>query len=271
MKIIKELMLLVMLVFLNGYIFRNSTSFMGLYDDFDEYTVGNYTKDGFENINISINWISGNVVVKKGNDTELHVYEETTETDEKYKMHYYDTNDTLYIQFCASQNNINHRFKHKNLYVILPIDYSLDNIDLNAVSANVLIEDLSLLDTNINSVSGEVSTKVFSSDILKVNNVSGKVVLEESIVNTLKINNISGSVNSLNSTISDIEIDTVSGNVNLMIIEELGFTLSFSKVSGDLKCDFPTIVNKKKYVYDDGLCPIDISTVSGNVSIEKLV
>ncbi|MFA7367527.1 MAG: DUF4097 family beta strand repeat-containing protein [Bacilli bacterium] len=290
MKLLAVVIIVFILVFLNGCIINKNVSFSGSYSDSEKYSVGPFEKEGLENVNLSVNWISGNVIIRKGNNNKFEVYEETTETEDKYKMHYYDAGDTFYIQFCASEKVVNHWFEKKDLVIVVPLEYSLENIDLSAVSANVEVKDLRLKTVEINSVSGEVLTSSISSDSLVIDNVSGKIILNSTDVDTFKANNVSGSVNANDSNLNNIDVKTVSGNVNLSVaneaenfklntvsgnislglVETLGFTVTISKVSGDFSCDYPTTVTNKQYVYSTGDCPINISTVSGNVKINKL-
>lgn len=289
MKLFALLVLIIIATMLSGCIINGGISNSVYYSDFDKYSVGSFSKEGLENNKLYINWISGNVIVSKGNDNTFRVYEETNETDDKYKMHYYDSDEVFYVQFCASEKIINHNFKQKDLFIVVPLNYSLENIEISSVSSGLLIKDLVLNEVDIENVSGEVKLENLNSQILSVDNVSGKVILSKVSSNDLSIDNVSGNITSeelsLNKvdigTVSgnislsvinepnEIDLDTVSGGINLSIIDELGFSVKISKVSGDFNCEFPTVITNKRYVHLDGTCLINISTVSGNVNINK--
>lgn len=290
MKLFALLVLIIIATMLSGCIINGGISNSVYYSDFDKYSVGSFSKEGLDNNKLYINWISGNVIVSKGNDNTFKVYEETNETEDKYKMHYYDSSEVFYVQFCASEKTITHKFKQKDLFIVVPLNYSLENIEISSVSSDLLVQDLILNEVEIENVSGEVKLSSLNSHILSVDNVSGKVVLSKVSSNDLSIDNISGNINSDELSLNKVDIETVSGDINLSVInepteidletvsggiilsfiDELGFSAKINKVSSDFNCEFPTVITNKRYVHLDGACMIDVSTVSGNVNINKI-
>lgn len=288
-KLILFIMLL-LLIGLTGCRFTNNIGGSYNYDDFDKYSVGSFEKAGLTNKKILISWISGNVEVVRSEGSVFQAYEDTNETEDRYKMHYYDAGDIFYVRFCASQKTLNHVFSKKDLYIIIPNTYALENIEINGVSCNIEVEDLVLDEIKINTVSGNTLLGNIECNDLQISGVSGNVTLDTVRTDSLKINNVSGIIECANLTLKTVDIEVVSGNVDVAVVnnvtsisiktisgnvrlhlpEDLGFTASISKISGDFSCAFPTTITDKKYIFDDGACIVQINTVSGNISILKL-
>lgn len=66
-----------------------------------------------------------------------------------------------------------------------------------------------------------------------------------------------------------IKMDSMSGGLTLTLPEDAGFTVSLDAMSSDFSSDFPTVKKNKSYVCGDGHCKIDVSAMSGDVSILK--
>ena len=64
-------------------------------------------------------------------------------------------------------------------------------------------------------------------------------------------------------------MDSMSGGLTLTLPEDAGFTVGLDAMSSDFSSDFPTVKKNKSYVCGDGHCKIDMSAMSGDVSILK--
>ena len=130
-----------------------------------------------------------------------------------------------------------------------------------------------IFDAQFTTVSGDVE---FTGEIrdLVLNTTSGDIELDGEMT-TLGVKTVSGDVDSrLSQVPAELRIDTMSGDIKVSIPENDGFTLSYKRVSGDIKSDFNllTSINSKDGhgIYRDGnLRRYSISTVSGDIRLLK--
>ncbi|MGX9754816.1 DUF4097 family beta strand repeat-containing protein [Clostridioides difficile] len=163
----------------------------------------------------------------------------------------------------------------------------IDRMTLETTSSNINIKKLDSKSVNCNSVSGKI--QLFGkADDLKINTTSGDIDLKNMDNNNLICESTSGKVNldgrfsdiKSESTSGDIKIsssemlssfkcDTISGDVDLYIPENSGFTLDFSKVSGNLNSNFKLLQDGDSYIYKNGTAKMYVDTTSANFNIRK--
>lgn len=64
-------------------------------------------------------------------------------------------------------------------------------------------------------------------------------------------------------------MDTASGSLTLVLPEDCGFTVSLDSLSGRFSSDFATTTQNGRHIYGDGSCKINVSSMSGGVTIRK--
>lgn len=262
------------------------------YAESDRYSIGAGSAAAADIRSIDIQWIEGGVTVVAGEGDTITFSEESRfELEDRYKMHYYVRNGTLYIQYCASRVPLS--FKQplsKTLTVTIPRDHQLDSFDLEAVSAKVEVDSVQADSIDIEAVSGAMELSSLTAQTMDLETVSGRTRLSKLLVGSLSVDGVSGSLEIEKSELGEVEcgmvsgtmriepgagirsIDasTVSGSIRITLPEIPGFTARYAEGSGRFKSDFPVeFPSKRTAVYGDGSAEFEFSTISGSIQIEK--
>ena len=133
--------------------------------------------------------------------------------------------------------------------------------DLNGIAAKTL---------NVETVSGSIEGDLLTRHA-NVETVSGRVSLRtRSAMDKLSVETVSGPVQiRANDAVEGFNVKTVSGGIHLLLPEEQGFRLRFHPKSGNLQCDFPTVIKDHWYIFGDGQNVIQVDTISGHCTVEK--
>ena len=247
------------------FMFGCGSTYSYRYKDSSKYQVGEAFFNKSDVKNIEIEWAGNRAEVTTYDGEEVHIYEEIDEdASEKYQLHYYLNNGTLYIEPCASMYRFRYNFKVKKLHVELPTNMEkLDKFKLSLVSASGGISNLSSKDVDIESVSGSLSITDIDCDNIKVESVSGSLSIENITASKLRLNSVSGSV-TLKKINADVRMETVSGRIDIYIDEDSSFKIEkIEMVSGRFENEFGT--NSQ----GDNPVSYSIETVSGSVKIHK--
>ena len=241
------------------------------YEDSEKYVAGgaeitsNITK-------LEIDWTNGDVNISY-HDKEMVSFTESANADleEKEKLHYYLEGTTLHIKY-AKSGIISSNPPTKELIVSLPKGILLNEIEINAVSANIKMEQPhfqnKIPSLEIETVSGDVTLdlKAGAQDIA-IETVSGKINAS-SKADSIEIETVSGDINfSCNNKLKECSITSTSGNVSLGLISTADFTLEKESVSGDFSCELDTKAQGNRYICGNGSGEYDIDTVSGDINI----
>jgi DUF4097 and DUF4098 domain-containing protein YvlB len=222
-----------------GYIYANS----------DQYSIGDAEFDLSNVQTIDISWISGNVEVEgSGEVTNVQVSEEVDAgTEEKYQMHHWLNNGTLYIKFTASMSAYTHLFQVKNLTVLVPTNFNKkviinsvssninvcaikSELDLDSVSGIITLSEIESASCDINNVSGKLQMENISFDDCDIDLTSGQVAVTDSEINNFNLNAVSSSISlSLLSAPSSCDIETVSGNMNITLPASANFSFTYDR------------------------------------------
>lgn len=121
----------------------------------------------------------------------------------------------------------------------------------------------------LSSTSGKITGAGAYAQTLKANTVSGKIALAGGF-SSVDCRSTSGKVElETDAPLETANFETVSGGIELTMPENSGFTVTFEKVSGNLRSEFATVQNGQTYLYQDGRVPIRIHTVSGDARLIK--
>ena len=204
---------------------------------------------------IDIEWIAGAVNVQYG-ETQTVTFSESTsaELKEDEVMHWWLDGTTLRLKFAKSGYRANN-VPQKTLTVTLPQTLLLNEVEIEAVSANVTATGISAGKFDIETVSGNVTA-------------SGVTASRE-----LDFKTVSGNVHATLSTLpAEIDCETVSGDTTLTFDRSASFYVEFETVSGNFTCAFAEPVKSGKH-YTAGTvgapCRIEGETVSGNFAIQE--
>jgi DUF4097 and DUF4098 domain-containing protein YvlB len=155
------------------------------------------------------------------------------------------------------------------------IPKSVKLIVAHSVSGSITVSGVQPgVDQVLGTVSGSVSTS--ESGDLDASSTSGSV--EFSFAGRdLKASTVSGSVRGeIDSIETDgsVRLKSVSGSVQVLAFPSLDASVSLSSVSGSVSCGFPITISEQKRnslkgTIGSGAVPVDISTVSGRISISR--
>ena len=133
--------------------------------------------------NICVEWVSGKVNIIPYSGSEISFTEACRSTlDEKDKLVYEVRGDTLVIKFRKSGFTISfgRSSRSKDLSLSIPeqLASSLDGLDINTVSADIISNGLITGSADFETVSGDIRLSDYEADELRVSTVSGIMEIE---------------------------------------------------------------------------------------------
>ena len=221
---------------------------------------------------IKIEWISGSVTIEPGDVQEITFLESGNGTD-KYEMVWKQSGDELVIQYSKDSSiagfGLHFGDGSKDLTVTVPRGWVCDSLELDTASTDLTVRDMIIREMEIDSASGTAKFENCTVSSLDVDTASGDVTFSGSL-SELDFEAASASFTGVLENVPDkVKMDSMSGGLTLTLPEDAGFTVSLDAMSSDFSSDFPTVKKNKSYVCGDGHCKIDVSAMSGDVSILK--
>lgn len=239
-----------------GYTYRNSGA----------YSVGADKIDPTGITRLEINWMDGAVNILPNTGNQIQLTEDTSLAYED-QLRYLVSEDTLIIQYAAPRTGLYQLNDNKQLTVALPesVAQNLQEIQVDAVSANVHMQDITANTCDIDNVSGDYEITGCDFGQLVFDSVSGRCNLTGS-ARKLELDTMSGNITlNLTNAPQEISMDTVSGDLSLTLPEGTGFTAEFDSVSGDLNCNQPMTKKGDQYICGNGAVEIEADSVSGDL------
>ena len=219
---------------------------------------------------IEIDWVSGNIRLVPANVSSIEVSETGVE-DAKYAMVCKQDGHTLKIEYCQSNtlaNWKNLKFS-KDLTITVPKDWEGRALKVDAASAKLSVQDLTIQEVEVDTASGTSLFDGCTVDTLDIDTASGDVRFSGRL-NRLDCDSASAGIYAeLENVPSEIDMDTASGSVELVLPKDAGFSVKMDTMSGKFDSDFPFTAKNGSYVSGDGACRIDMSSMSGKVSIRS--
>lgn len=219
---------------------------------------------------IEIEWVAGSITIQPG-DVDSILFEETGAKKESEMMVWKQSGDTLIIQF-SEGDTVSFGFNNsysKDLTITVPKDWSCDELSIDSVSAKIDVSDLTINEMDLDNVSGVCTFGDCAVGTISLDTVSGDIRFGGTL-NILECDAVSAScIITLLNTPQRVDMDGVSGDLDLTLPEDCGFTVSVDTGSGGFSSDFATTTQNGNYVYGDGSCRINVSGVSGDVTIRK--
>lgn len=238
------------------------------YEDAEKYTMGGATLNGTID-KVEIEWINGSVLVTTHDDSTV-AFEE--QSDRKLStdttMYYWQEGATLHIKYGRS-GRWNPSGLNKDLTLYLPEQLALAEMEIDVVSAGVILEGVSADQMTLETVSGGITADLPGAvAALEIDTVSGSANISAAQVATFVADSVSGAV-SLSTTAAPetLKVETVSGGVDLYLPEQAGFTLRFDTVSGKLETALAGKSDGNQIVFGDGSGTYLVDTTSGNLTI----
>ena len=236
----------------------------------DVLAVGGYSSPAKEVDRLKIAWAAGKIVIVPTDQDDITVTEELLGGDKAMVLK--KDGSTLYVEYCEDNISLsfgsNNNLK-KNLYISVPQDWDCKELEIDAASATVQVENLTIEEVESSTASG---TNIFTNcqvGTMKMETVSGDLNFTGTL-EKLDFNGVSAQLDlALTNAPKSIELESVSGDLNLTLPESCGFTVDKDTVSGRVSSELPTTEQNGKIVYADGHCEIEVEGVSASVHIRK--
>lgn len=143
-----------------------------------------------------------------------------------------------------------------------------DSVDLITTSGKIELGTVAANTLEMSSVSGDLLVQAATvTDEAEIETISGDIELEQLTADTLELSSTSGEIELGLGGCSKASIVNNSGEVNLTLVNGLGATVTHRSTSGQFYADNYR-VSAGSYVFGDGLCQLNIETVSGRVSVK---
>lgn len=218
---------------------------------------------------LEIDWLSGNIEIRPADVKDIQVAESPV-ADPQYAMVCKQEGNTLKIAFCERTLFGDLKKTHsKDLSITVPKDWDCRSLEVDAASSTLYVEDLNIREVELDTASGENQFQNCTVDSLDIDTASGDIRFTGTL-NRLDCDSASAGVYAdLNNVPTEIDMDTASGAMELVLPKNAGFSVKTDSMSGSFDSDFPFTVNNGKYVSGNGACRIDMSSMSGGVTIRS--
>lgn len=219
---------------------------------------------------IEIDWVSGNIRLVPANVSHIEVSESGKDTS-KYPMICQQDGRTLKIEYCKNTTfgDLKNLKFSKDLNILVPMDWSGRALKVDAASAKLSVQDLTIQEVDIDTASGACQFDSCTVDTLDIDTASGDIYFEGSL-NRLDCDSASAGVQAvLDNVPYEIDIDTASGGLELFLPEDAGFSVKMDTMSGKFDSTLTYTTKNGRYVRGNGACSIDMSSMSGSVTIRS--
>lgn len=218
------------------------------YDDAARFIVGNGSFNAATVRELSVDWIAGEVILREGAGDQLTFTETTTETDEKYLLHYSIEGDELKIRFQDSGTKVKSDLS-KTLVIEYPAGHSFRDVEIDTASADIGVSGLTATELDVDTASGEASLALKAVTEVNVDTASGNVELSGGFFGA--------------------DCDTASGSVVLNFPEGEGFRVGFKSASGKVNNSTAATYQGRYYVAGNGRVLVEVETASGNLVLQQ--
>lgn len=229
-------------------------------DDFDnDFEENNTYHVSDASINsIDIDWISGRVTVIPYDGDDIVIREKSKgKIDEENCLRYRISGDTLEINYFRQTAEFNFTGSinySKQLEIKVPraLAKSLDELNFDAVSADLNIRDLHIASLDVDTTSGNLLGKNIEAKYVNMGTVSGDMKV------------------TYTSCPKELNMDSTSGDCTISLPKGSSVTAELDSVSGDFSSEFSTRYEEDDvYIIGSGECEFSVSTVSGDFVINK--
>ncbi|MCD7804043.1 MAG: DUF4097 domain-containing protein [Oscillospiraceae bacterium] len=215
---------------------------------------GDFTMDTSGITDIEIDWHSGSVTVIPYSGTTIQVSETSASTISSSNVLYYTVNKygELKIIFIKA-NNFSSAGISKDLTVYIPTSMSLDELSIEATSADIVISDaqgtLSVRDLSVETTSGNSTIKGITATEMSADATSGAISISSCTIS------------------QELDIEITSGSATIALPSGTGYTLEYETTSGTVTASGSSLKGEGRTTVGTGNLKIDVETTSGNVTI----
>lgn len=247
---------------------------------------GNYRIEPVENLekmdieyvtaevrNIEIDWVCGSISIHADEViTDIEVTEFAS-VDAEHTMVCKQSGQTLKIDYSEDDFEVfgfnSNEFESKNLVIRVPDEWIGKNIEIETASAEVNLSGLTFNTFDFDGASGDCRMMDCDIDEIDVDTASGNITFSGTL-DVLDCDAASADCNIVTFNVPrSIKMDAASGDLELVLPPNAGFSCKIDSLSGDLKTDFETTTENDIYYHGDGACEIEMTAMSGDVSILK--
>jgi len=235
-----------------------------------EYIEGQNTAADAKSVtHMEIEWIAGSVTILEG-DTDQILLSESGRYDASEAMVFHQNGSKLTIEYQKQDVYIGlYSAPEKDLTITVPRDWEGISISLDTASARLNMNGITVREVELDSASGGAVFENCAIEELDVETASGDVEFSGTL-NTLDYDSASAELHAVFRNVPrSLDMDTASGDVDITLPADSGFTAEVDSVSGDFSSDFDYSQRDDRYIAGDGSCRIDLSAMSGNVSIRR--
>ena len=222
-----------------------------------ECTTVSIPADGIRNI--EVNWISESLSFYVWDENEI-----TLEVLDDLPLAYSVEGDTLTVGPEAAMTDTG-----STLIVTLPRALSerlLNALTISVTSAYVDLFEINASKLNLTTISGGCTVDGFFDEV-NVFTTSGDVFVYGSFERGTFEAVSGGLYITADGMMRSCRVDAVSGSVSLTLPQNLGYTLAFDSVSGNLYADELDITSSADFTHGDGTAEIVVDTISGDLSL----
>lgn len=256
----------------------------------------NVEMEGGDVCNLKVETDCGDIFIKKSEDDKIRVTYKNYGTPNqllafKFKCYKVGRN-TLVAKASRQYGNATffRSLSSPKIEVYVEVPKKMESIVINSASGMVNAEEIASEYFKVNDVSGRVNFTLCEAGKVVVNNVSGCVNSANCKFGSVSMQTVSGSINAgadasevkLSTTSGAIRLEgkgfqkvkggSVSGSVHIKLYEADGFNASAASTSGaiSLTCGESHINGSRSgnYVLGNGSAKMNVSTVSGSITIE---
>ena len=204
---------------------------------------------------LTINWLSGNVKVSEYSGDTLIIKDEVESgvLSDELKLRWKKSADEVVIQYAEAGKKLNLDGFKKNLLVMIPASWILDELEIDVVSANSVVSLKNIEKIDWNSVNGTLEVRIDSIHSLDGETVNGDVDLYVSKYGP-----------------RELDLESVNSNVIISVPSNTSFTLKHDSVNGSLDSEFAGKVSgNKTFIVGSGDYDWDIESVNGDIIIRE--
>lgn len=223
--------------------------------------------------NIEIVWVAGSITIHRSDSlSSIQVYE-MCPSGSDYQMVMKQSGQTLKIQYCEESM----KFPSfgididvsKDLVITVPKNWNCNHLEIDAAATEVNIHDLTINELNFDGASGNLVLDNCNITELDIDTASGDV----EFVGTLEHLDFDAAsakfCGEFFTVPRTLDMDSMSGDLELVLPPDSGFELNLDTMSGSFDTDFTFGKHDNLYICGDGNCKINVSALSGDVSILK--
>ena len=153
--------------------------------------------------------------------------------------------------------------------VALNIAEKSKELTIHTTSADILLNAGNADKIQLSSTSGDMKAAVGHAAEMSIGSTSGNVLMEIGEAEKVKIETTSGDITAGLISIDSLTVHSTSGDVSLSLPEDPGFSAKLKTASGSVSYDLPLSKQGTAYVCGNGAGTLDVSTTSGNITLNQ--